>query len=74
MITTIKTTSPNQFYKIRNYICNKRICFTTYMNNDVFIITLIDLNSKETTSLIKKMTKHFHLLPQSKQGTISLAA
>lgn len=74
MSTTIKTTSQNQFNKIRNYINNKRIFFTTSLNDGVYTISLFDLNEKETTSLIQKMTKHFNLSPKSQQEHLALAA
>ena len=63
MTTTIKTSSKNYFNKIRKYLTNKRIFFTPSLNNGVYALTIFDLSSIETNSLIAKMTKHFHLSP-----------
>ena len=72
MSTTIKTTSRNQFEKILTYINNKRIFFTTNFENGIYSLTLFNLESFETNSLIQKMTKHFHLTKQ--QEPLALVA
>ena len=64
MTTTISTSSKNQFTKIRKYLTNKRVFFTPSLNNGVYALTIFDLTSIETNSLIAKMTKHFHLTKQ----------
>ena len=64
MTTTIKTSSKNYFNKIQKYLNNKRLFFTSSINNGVYTLTLFDLPSSQTTSLIHKMTKHFHLTKQ----------
>jgi len=74
MTTTIRTSSKNYFNKIQKYLKNKRIFFTSSLNrsalplgsskNGVYTLTIFDLPSSLTTSLIKKMTKHFHLTKQ----------
>ena len=64
MTTTIRTNSKNQFTKIRKYLSNKRVFFTPSLNNGVYALTIFDLDSIETNSLIAKMTKHFHLTKQ----------
>ena len=64
MTTTIRTSSKNQFTKIRKYLTNKRVFFTPSLNNGVYALTIFDLTSIETNSLIAKMTKHFHLTKQ----------
>ena len=64
MTTTIKTSSKNYFNKIRKYLTNKRVFFTPSLNNGVYALTIFDLTSIETNSLIAKMTKHFHLTKQ----------
>ena len=64
MTTTIRTSSKNQFTKIRKYLTNKRVFFTPSLNNGVYALTIFDLDSIETNSLIAKMTKHFHLTKQ----------
>ena len=64
MTTTICTSSKNQFTKIRKYLTNKRVFFTPSLNNGVYALTIFDLTSIETNSLIAKMTKHFHLTKQ----------
>lgn len=72
MTTTIKTSSKNYFNKIQKYLTNKRIFFTPSLNNGVYALTIFDLSSIETNSLIAKMTKHFHLTNQ--QEPLALAA
>lgn len=73
-MTTINTSSINLFNKIRNYINNKRIFFITSLSNGVYTISITNLNSKEMTSLIEKMVKHFRLSPKSQQEPLALAA
>ena len=72
MTTTIRTSSENYFTKIQKYLTNKRIFFTPSLNLGVYSLTIFDLNNDETTSLINKMTKHFHLTKQ--QESMALAA
>ena len=64
MSTTIKTTSKNYFTRIQKYLTNKRVFFTPSINNEVYTLTIFDLPSSLTSSLIQKMTKHFHLTKQ----------
>ena len=71
MTTTIRTSSKNYFNKIQKYLNNKRVFFTPSINrsalplgsskNEVYTLTIFDLSSSLTTSLIQKLTKHFHL-------------
>ena len=61
--TIIRTSSKNQFTKIQKYLKNKRIVFTPCVENQSFALTLFCLTSEETTRLIQRMTKHFHLSP-----------
>ena len=61
MTTTIKTSSKNYFNKIQKYLNNKRIFFTPSLNDGIYALTIFDLTTTETNSLIQKMTKHFHL-------------
>jgi len=72
MTTTIRTSSKNYFNKIRKYLTNKRIFFTPSIENEVYTLTIFDLSSVETSSLIAKMAKHFHLTNQ--QEPLALAA
>ena len=72
MATTIRTSSKNYFNKIQKYLNNKRLFFTPSMNYGVYTLTIFDLSSSQTTSLIQKMTKHFHLTKQLE--TLALAA
>ena len=74
MVTTIRTTSQNQFSKYQKYLNNKRVFFTHSIKNGVYSITVFDLTCVETTSLIQKLTKHFHLSPLSQQEPLALAA
>ena len=73
MTTTISTSSKNQFPKIRKYLTNKRIFFIPSINNRVYALTIFELTNIEIDSLIKKMTKHFHLSPKQ-QEPMALAA
>ena len=73
MATTIKTSSKNYFNKIQKYLNNKRLFFTSSLNDRVYTLTLFDLSSSQTTSLIQKMTKHFHLSPKQSEP-LALAA
>ena len=73
MTTTIKTGSKNYFNKIQKYLNNKRLFFTTSIYNGVYTLTLFDLSSSQTTSLLNKMTKHFHLSPKQSEP-LALAA
>ena len=63
MTTTIKTSSKNYFNKIQKYLNNKRLFFTPSLNDGIYALTIFDLTTTETNSLIQKMTKHFHLSP-----------
>ena len=67
MATTIKTSSKNYFNKIQKYLNNKRVFFTPSLNLGVYALTIFDLSSSQTTSLIQKMTKHFHLSPKQSE-------
>ena len=67
MTTTIRTSSKNYFNKIQKYITNKRVFFTPSVENGVYALTIFDLTSIETNSLIAKMTKHFHLSPKQQE-------
>ena len=72
-MTTISTSSQNLFSKIQKYLKNKRICYNSSFSNEVYALTIFDLSGSETTSLIQKMTKHFHLTPKQ-QEPMALAA
>ena len=74
MTTTIRTSSKNYFNKIQKYLNNKRLFFTPSINNGVYTLTIFDLTTIETNSLIQKMTKHFHLSPLSQQEPLAFAA
>ena len=73
MTTTIKTSSKNYFNKIQKYLNNKRIFFTPSLNDGIYALTIFDLTTAETNSLIQKMTKHFHL-SHKQQKPMALAA
>ena len=73
MATTIRTNSKNYFFKIQKYLTNKRIFFTSTIDNEVYTIIIFDLSSSQTDSLIQKMTKHFHLSPKQR-NPIAIAA
>lgn len=72
MTTTISTSSKKYFNKIQKYLTNKKLFFTPSFNNGVYALTIFDLNEAKTTTLITKMTKHFHLTKQ--QEPLALAA
>ena len=73
MATTIKTSSKNYFNKNQKYLNNKRLFFTPSLNDEIYTITIFDLSSSQTTSLIQKLTKHFHLSPKQSEP-LALAA
>ena len=83
MATTISTNSKNYFDKIKKYLNNKKLCLTSSFNrsalplgsskNGVYTLTIFDLPSSLTTSLIQKMTKHLHLSPKQSEP-LALAA
>ena len=73
MATTIKTSSKNYFNKIQKYLKNKRLFFTSSLNDGIYALTIFALTTTETNSLIQKMTKHFHLSPKQ-QEPLALAA
>ncbi|MBR6980740.1 MAG: hypothetical protein IKH88_13020 [Prevotella sp.] len=62
-MTTISTSSKKLFSKIEKYLKNKRVRFTPSFCNGIHALDIFDLSESETTSLIQKMTKHFHLTP-----------
>ena len=68
MATTIRTSSKNYFNKIQKYLNNKRLFFTSSINNEVYTLTIFELSSSQTSSLIQKMTKHFHLSPKQPES------
>ena len=72
MTTTIRTSSQSYFTKIQKYLKRERVFFASSFNNEVYTFTIFDLSSIETTSLINKMTKHFHLT--NRQESLALAA
>ena len=75
MATTIHTSSKNYFNKIQKYLSNKKVFFTPSLNNGAYALTIFDPSSSQTTALIQKMTKHFHLSPLSQQEpNLALAA
>ena len=61
MATTISTSSKNYFDKIKNYLSNKKLCFTSTTNNGGYALIIFNLDEIETHFLFQKMTKHFHL-------------
>lgn len=73
MATTIRTSSKNYFNKIQKYLTNKRLIFAPSLNLGVYTLTIFGLNSIETTSLLNKMAKHFHLSPYQHEP-LALAA
>ena len=66
-MTTISTSSENLFSKIQKYLKNKKIRFTSSISKEAYALTIFDLSESETTSLIKKLTKHFHLTPKQQE-------
>ena len=67
MATTIQTSLKNYFNKFKKYFNNKRVFFTTSLNDGGYALTIFDLSSSQTNFLIQSMTKHFHLSPLSLQ-------
>ena len=73
MTTTIRTSSQNYFNKIKKYLTNKKIIFTSSINLKGYILTIFELNEVETTSFILSMTKRLHLT-NKQQEPLALAA
>ena len=71
-MTTISTSSENLFSKIQKYLKNKRVFFVSSLSNGAYTLTIFDLSDIETSSLINKMTKHFHLT--NRQESLALVA
>jgi len=61
MATTIRTSSKNYFDKIKKYLNNKKLCFSSSFNNGVYTLIIFHLDEVTTHYLIQKMTRHFHL-------------
>ncbi len=61
MSTTIKTPSERLFSKYCNYFSNKRLFFTSSIEEGVYSITLFDLDKMETDQLIHQFVRHFRL-------------
>ena len=61
MSTTISTNSKSYFNKIQKYLNNKKLCFTSTINNGAYALIIFNLDEIETYYLVQKMTKHFHL-------------
>lgn len=72
-MTTISTSSQNLFSKIQKYLKNKKVCFTTSQDNEVYALTIFNLSGNDVTSLIQKMTKSLHLTSRQ-QEPMALAA
>ena len=53
MTTTIKTSSKNYFNKIQKYLFNKRLFFTTTINNGVYVLIIFNLDEIETYLLVQ---------------------
>ena len=56
MVTTIRTSSKNYFNKIQKYLTNKRLFFTPSLNDGVYALTIFDLTTIESNSIIQKTT------------------
>lgn len=66
-MTTISTSSQDLFAKIQKYFKNKRVRFNSSTSKKTYALTIYNLSESETTSLIKKMTKHLHLTPRQQE-------
>ena len=64
MTTRISTTSTNSFTKIQKFLSNKKVFFTSSLNNGVYTFFVFDLTNIQTTTLINKMTKRLHFTKQ----------
>ena len=71
MTTTIRTCSKNYFTKIKKYLTNKKVFFVPSNNSENYTLTIFDLSSIETTTLINKMTKHFNLTKQQEPRALA---
>ena len=71
MTTTIRTNSKNYFTKIKKYLTNKKVFFVPSNISEDYTLTIFDLSSIETTSLINKMTKHFNFTKQQEPKALA---
>ena len=72
MTTTIRTSSKNYFERIQKYLESKRVFFIPSTNIDGYTLTIFGHTEGEITSLIKRMTSHFHLI-NKQQEPLALA-
>ena len=71
MTTTSRTSSKNYFTKIKKYLTNKKVFFVLSNNSENYTLTIFDLSSIETTTLINKMTKHINLTKQQEPKALA---
>ena len=74
MNTTIKTSSEKQFNQIRRFVKRNNIYNTITEENNLYIIKLFGLKSKEIEKFIKDFTKANNLTKVQQQEPQALAA
>ena len=60
-MTTIKTNSFKTYSRVHNYLYNKNV--ECWGDLESLSISFFNLNRDETNELLKKLVKHFHLIP-----------
>ena len=66
MSTTIRTDSKKEINKIKNYHNSKRVFYISSLTD--YSLTIFNLTSDQTTSLINKMIKELHLSPKQQES------
>lgn len=62
-MTTIKTSSLKTYNRVHNYLYNKNIeCMGDL---EALTISFFNLTREETDELLRKLLKHFHLVPSA---------
>ncbi|MBR5118621.1 MAG: hypothetical protein IK100_08260 [Muribaculaceae bacterium] len=64
-MTTIRTSSSTLFQVMRSYLSHKRVTKSTNFSDDIYSITIYDLDSEQTDKLLAQLTRRMHFLPAS---------
>ena len=62
-MTTISTRSSLLFQLMRRYLGNKRVNKSTNFSDDIYSITIYDLDQEQTSKLLAQLTRRMHLVP-----------
>ena len=62
-MTTIRTSSFNLFCCMLDYLNRKHVNKSIHRSDDIYMITLYDLDHEQTDALLSRMTAKLNLLP-----------